>query len=95
MEISYDRNFRGNLEIVFQEDDYLEVMDVLLTEWSAESRERIQTVDQLWHDLSIEGSIITLHTDGMAGCCLISRDRDDEELLRRIGDSLNNRKRSG
>ena len=89
MQITYDKNFGGDLLIRFGEDvGFTEVERLLTRDWFAKEIYRIGTFDQGWLDLQIDKGNLCLHWDATAGLCLISRDSAGEQVLRRIGESL-------
>lgn len=89
MNIRYSRTSSDQLEIQFEHSSEWErVRDVLIREWKAQEVDRLQTVDQIWIDLMIEGTVLTLHWDDMAGACLIASDKSADDLLRRIAKYL-------
>ncbi len=89
MNLNYSRTASGQLEIRFEDTSLFPyVKDVLLKDWGAREIERLETVDQVWLDLSVKNTALTLHWDEMAGLCLIANDHVGELILQKIGDYL-------
>ncbi|HUT70171.1 MAG TPA: DUF3630 family protein [Desulfatiglandales bacterium] len=60
----------------------------LKTEFNAKIVEKLDGLDQRYWDFDVDGTIVVLHSDAMAGISIHIEDGTNDSLLRRVSSSL-------
>jgi len=62
--------------------------DRLTTEFNAKILEKLDGLDQRYWDFDVNGTIVVLHSDAMAGISIYVEDGSNDDLLRKIAENL-------
>lgn len=62
--------------------------DRLTTEFDAKITDKLDGLDQRYWDFDVGGTILVLHSDAMAGISIHVEDGSDDNLLRKIAETL-------
>jgi hypothetical protein len=62
--------------------------DRLTTEFNAKISEKLDGLDQRYWDFDVNGTIVVLHSDGMAGISIHVEDGSNDNLVREIAKTL-------